>query len=147
MFMCIITDVVYWQLICVCSIKDVHYEHLIIEKDMYIWIRWLIADNSGPKIPTSHDNIREMTTLYNDWISPPVSPPSGMLPYSIIIALVASILQKGMFCKFTRLNFSKTLGHTRIWTGDLSICSRLLYHWAIHPHVHSVLSDDYARLQ
>ena len=34
-------------------------------------------------------------------------------------------------------------GGTRIWTGDLSICSRMLYHWAIPPlyslyvHVHS----------
>jgi hypothetical protein len=27
----------------------------------------------------------------------------------------------------------KKLGPTQIWTGDLSICSRLLYHWAISP--------------
>ena len=25
------------------------------------------------------------------------------------------------------------LGDTRIWTKDLSICSRMLYHWAISP--------------
>ena len=25
-------------------------------------------------------------------------------------------------------------GDTRVWTGDLSICSRMLYHWAISPH-------------
>ena len=24
-------------------------------------------------------------------------------------------------------------GGTRVWTGDLSICSRMLYHWAIPP--------------
>ena len=27
----------------------------------------------------------------------------------------------------------KNEGRTRSWTMDLSICSRLLYHWAIHP--------------
>jgi hypothetical protein len=27
----------------------------------------------------------------------------------------------------------KKLGGTRVWTGDLSICSRMLYHWAIPP--------------
>ena len=27
----------------------------------------------------------------------------------------------------------KKKGGTRIWTGDLSICSRMLYHWAIPP--------------
>ena len=27
----------------------------------------------------------------------------------------------------------KKWGGTRIWTGDLSICSRMLYHWAIPP--------------
>ena len=26
-------------------------------------------------------------------------------------------------------------GDNRIWTGDLSICSRMLYHWAISPSV------------
>ena len=26
-------------------------------------------------------------------------------------------------------------GGTRVWTGDLSICSRMLYHWAIPPLV------------
>ena len=29
----------------------------------------------------------------------------------------------------------KIEGGTRIWTMDLSICSRLLYHWAIPPHL------------
>ena len=30
---------------------------------------------------------------------------------------------------------SRTIGSggTRVWTGDLSICSRMLYHWAIPP--------------
>ena len=27
----------------------------------------------------------------------------------------------------------ENLGDTRVWTGDLSICSRMLYHWAISP--------------
>ena len=27
----------------------------------------------------------------------------------------------------------KFWGGTRVWTGDLSICSRMLYHWAIPP--------------
>ena len=27
----------------------------------------------------------------------------------------------------------KKLGDTRVWTRDLSICSRMLYHWAISP--------------
>ena len=27
----------------------------------------------------------------------------------------------------------KSLGDTRVWTRDLSICSRMLYHWAISP--------------
>ena len=30
-------------------------------------------------------------------------------------------------------NRGKTRGDTRVWTGDLSICSRMLYHWAISP--------------
>ena len=29
--------------------------------------------------------------------------------------------------------YEKNEGRTRSWTMDLSICSRLLYHWAIHP--------------
>ena len=37
---------------------------------------------------------------------------------------------------------AKTLGDTRVWTRDLSICSRMLYHWAISPY----LSVDEASL-
>ena len=29
----------------------------------------------------------------------------------------------------------KSEGGTRIWTRDLSICSRMLYHWAIPPYI------------
>ena len=29
----------------------------------------------------------------------------------------------------------KILGGARVWTGDLSICSRMLYHWATPPCV------------
>ena len=38
-------------------------------------------------------------------------------------------------CKST-----KNKGGTRVWTGDLSICSRMLYHWAIPPW--SLTSDS-----
>ena len=31
------------------------------------------------------------------------------------------------------ISVKKSLGDTRIWTMDLSDCSRLLYHWAISP--------------
>ena len=31
----------------------------------------------------------------------------------------------------------KKLGDTRVWTKDLSICSRMLYHWAISPVVNT----------
>ena len=42
---------------------------------------------------------------------------------------------------FTNISYGKSMydvqkkisGRTQIRTGDLSICSRLLYHWAIHP--------------
>ena len=30
---------------------------------------------------------------------------------------------------------AKTQGDTRVWTRDLSICSRMLYHWAISPYL------------
>ena len=30
---------------------------------------------------------------------------------------------------------AKSTGDTRSWTTDLSICSRMLYHWAISPHI------------
>ena len=36
----------------------------------------------------------------------------------------------------------KLLGDTRIWTMDLSDCSRLLYHWAISPHVENNVSSE-----
>ena len=38
------------------------------------------------------------------------------------------------------LNVKNVLGDTRIWTMDLSDCSRLLYHWAISPHVENYAS-------
>ena len=34
------------------------------------------------------------------------------------------------------------LGDTRIWTMDLSDCSRLLYHWAISPYVENIVSSE-----
>ena len=37
-----------------------------------------------------------------------------------------------MFISY-QLNTFKTWGDTRVRTGDLSICSRMLYHWAISP--------------
>jgi hypothetical protein len=36
---------------------------------------------------------------------------------------------------FSRRNIKKTIGDTRVWTKDLSICSRMLYHWAISPYI------------
>ena len=39
------------------------------------------------------------------------------------------------------LNVKNVLGDTRIWTMDLSDCSRLLYHWAISPHVENYASS------
>ena len=38
-----------------------------------------------------------------------------------------------VFFKRVVLENDKNLGPTRIWTKDLSDCSRLLYHWAIDP--------------
>ena len=46
------------------------------------------------------------------------------------------VLQKRInYIKKTIWNFSKRdlRGGTRSWTKDLSICSRMLYHWAIPP--------------
>ena len=34
------------------------------------------------------------------------------------------------------------IGDTRIWTMDLSDCSRLLYHWAISPYVENIVSSE-----
>ena len=31
------------------------------------------------------------------------------------------------------IGWKSAKGGTRVWTGDLSICSRMLYHWAIPP--------------
>ena len=39
--------------------------------------------------------------------------------------------------------FKKILGDTRVWTRDLSICSRMLYHWAISPLVASSILRRY----
>ena len=36
----------------------------------------------------------------------------------------------------------KLLGDTRIWTMDLSDCSRLLYHWAISPYDENNVSSE-----
>ena len=35
-----------------------------------------------------------------------------------------------------------TQGCTRVWTGDLSICSRMLYHWAIPPRYMNAVSRE-----
>ena len=39
----------------------------------------------------------------------------------------------GTISKYKMLK--KELGGTRSWTMDLSICSRMLYHWAIPPNI------------
>ena len=45
----------------------------------------------------------------------------------------------------------RKLGDTRVWTRDLSICSRMLYHWAISPtllvHFISFLSRNSSAVQ
>ena len=43
--------------------------------------------------------------------------------------------------------FKRILGGTRSWTMDLSICSRMLYHWAIPPHVKTFRLFDIAELK
>ncbi len=40
-----------------------------------------------------------------------------------------------MLCSKLKLKRLKKPGDTRDWTWDLSICSRMLYHWAISPSV------------
>ena len=34
---------------------------------------------------------------------------------------------------YYQLNLKTAVGGAQVWTGDLSICSRMLYHWAIPP--------------
>ena len=41
----------------------------------------------------------------------------------------------------------KTSGDTRVWTGDLSICSRMLYHWAISPPDYSFTWLHYKQIE
>ena len=38
------------------------------------------------------------------------------------------------FLLMTLQPFSLFIGGTQGWTGDISICSRMLYHWAILPY-------------
>ena len=55
--------------------------------------------------------------------------------YNISIRLI--YIYWNVYFKFvsnrTKSLIKKILGDTRIWTMDLSDCSRLLYHWAISP--------------
>ena len=37
------------------------------------------------------------------------------------------------------IGWKSAKGGTRVWTGDLSICSRMLYHWAIPPSVERLM--------
>ena len=41
---------------------------------------------------------------------------------------------------------AKTQGDTRVWTRDLSICSRMLYHWAISPCEKSWIRREFIAL-
>ena len=56
------------------------------------------------------------------------------------ISLHIDIYKKPNKIKFRKSlirSFKRILGGTRSWTMDLSICSRMLYHWAIPPHIKS----------
>ena len=55
---------------------------------------------------------------------------------------------RGWMCRMLRLwrryewTVKKVSGDTRIWTMDLSDCSRLLYHWAISPRGDNVFRRE-----
>ena len=56
--------------------------------------------------------------------------------------LISKLIELKLFISNRNSNFKKKYsGDTRIWTMDLSDCSRLLYHWAISPHVENYASS------
>ena len=71
------------------------------------------------------------TRTHNPRLRRPVPYPLGHRGFPELhdIVMVTAWKLKTYF----RLIFWKSLGDTRVWTRDLSICSRMLYHWAISP--------------
>ena len=70
--------------------------------------------------------------LYS-WVTPPHTFMNAF-QYIHILMLNKSNHQRKV-PKTINFYFKKILGGTRSWTMDLSICSRMLYHWAIPPHI------------
>ena len=50
-----------------------------------------------------------------------------------VVCLFVCLFVFLVFCVLVCGWLWKSEGGTRVWTGDLSICSRMLYHWAIPP--------------
>ena len=71
------------------------------------------------------------TRTHNPRLRRPVPYPLGHRGFPELHNIVMVTARNLKTC--FRLIFWKSLGDTRVWTRDLSICSRMLYHWAISP--------------
>ena len=93
---------------------------------------------AGPITQRSVDRNYALLTFwlwlrFLNWICYKVAWPSGLRRWFKAPVSSEAWVRIPPLPKCFLTNFSKCLGDTRIWTMDLSDCSRLLYHWAISP--------------
>ena len=123
-----------------------HYQRLYYSSILYPFLLWHTNNLCSP--------------LWNETVAVSCKPPGSIQNEQVRHSLISHSRKKILCCfnksrkclmairsSFTSINAEKKKfywrsaekkkkkkwGGTRIWTGDLSICSRMLYHWAIPP--------------